>query len=101
MSLITPQELADELHIDQSPEELATLGTLIKDASAIIRGSIDSQLTEQVALDLASEQFNRLVGSVATSLYYDRALTDGFSHGQMIILQQLTGLVKGGANDNV
>lgn len=101
MSLITPQELADELHIDQSPEELATLGTLIKDASAIIRGSIDSQLTEQVALDLASEQFNRLVGSVATSLYYDRALTDGFSHGQMIILQQLIGLVKGGANDNV
>lgn len=97
MALITPEGLADELHIDQSPEELATLDTLIKDASAIIRGSIDSQLTEQVALDLASEQFNRLVGSVATSLYYDRALTDGFSHGQMIILQQLTGIVKGGA----
>lgn len=97
MALITPQELADELHIDPSPIELATLSTLISDASAIIRGSIDSQLTEQVALDLASEQFNRLVGSVATSLYYDRALTDGFSHGQMIILQQLTGLVKGGA----
>lgn len=97
MALITAQELANELHIDESPEELATLSTLISDASAIIRGSIDSQLTEQVALDLASEQFNRLVGSVATSLYYDRALTDGFSHGQMIILQQLTGIVKGGA----
>lgn len=97
MELITAQELADELHIDQSPEELATLSTLIKDASAIIRGSISHNLTEQVALDLASEQFNRLVGSVASSLYYDRALTNGFSHGQMIILQQLTGLVKGGA----
>ena len=97
MALITPQELADELHIEPSLIELATLGTLIKDASAIIRGSIDSQLTEQVALELASEQFNRLVGSVATSLYYDRALTDGFSHGQMIILQQLTGIIKGGA----
>lgn len=97
MAILSPQELADELHIDQSPEELATLSTLIKDASAIIRGSIDSQLTEQVALELASEQFNRLVGSVATSLYYDRAITNGFSHGQMIILQQLTGIVKGGA----
>ena len=61
MALITAEQLADELHIDQSPEELATLGTLIKDASAIIRGSIDSQLAEQVALELASEQFNRLV----------------------------------------
>jgi len=97
MALITQQELADELHIDQSPTELATLSTLIKDASALIRGSIDSQLTEQVALQVASEQFNRLVGSVATSLYYDRALTGGFSHGQMIVLQQLTGIVKGGA----
>ena len=97
MALITAEQLANELHIDQSPEELATLGTLIKDASAIIRGSIDSQLTEQAAFELASEQFNRLVGSVATSLYYDRALTNGFSHGQMIILQQLTGIVRGGA----
>ena len=96
-SLLTAERLADELHIDPSPIELATLSVLISDASAIIRGSIDSQLTEQVALELASEQFNRLVGSVATSLYYDRALTDGFSHGQMIILQQLTGIIKGGA----
>lgn len=96
-SLLTAERLADELHIDPSPIELATLSVLISDASAIIRGSIDSQLTEQVALELASEQFNRLVGSVASSLYYDRALTDGFSHGQMIILQQLTGIIKGGA----
>lgn len=97
MALITAQELANELHIDESPEELATLGTLIKDASAIIRGSISHNLTEEAVIAVASGQFNRLVGSVATSLYYDRALTDGFSHGQMIILQQLTGIVKGGA----
>ncbi|AWF95374.1 hypothetical protein [Weissella cibaria] len=94
---ITASELADELHIDQTPEELATLGALIKDASAIVRGSISPDLTEADALVKAPEQFNRLVGSVATSLYYDRALTNGFSHGQMIILQQITGIVKGGA----
>ena len=96
MTLITAKELANELHIDESPEELATLGTLIKDASAIIRGSISHDLTEEAVIAVASEQFNRLVGSVASSLYYDRALTNGFSHGQMIILQQLTGIVKGG-----
>lgn len=97
MALITAEQLADELHIDPSPIELATLGTLIKDASAIIRGSISHDLTEEAVITVASEQFNRLVGSVASSLYYDRALTDGFSHGQMIILQQLTGIIKGGA----
>lgn len=96
MTLITAEGLANELHIDESPEELATLGTLIKDASAIIRGSISHDLTEEAVIAVASEQFNRLVGSVASSLYYDRALTNGFSHGQMIILQQLTGIVKGG-----
>ena len=94
--LITASELADELHIDQSPEELVTLGTLIQDASAIIRGSISPDLTEADALTKAPEQFNRLVGSLAQSLYYDRSLSGGFSHGQMIILQQLTGIVKGG-----
>lgn len=96
MALITAQQLADELHIDQSPEELATLSTLISDASALIRGSISHDLTEEAVIAVASEQFNRLVGSVATSLYYDRALTNGFSHGQMIILLQLTGIIKGG-----
>ena len=94
--LITASELADELHIDQTPEELAVLGNLIQDASALIRGSISPDLTSEFALSVAPEQFNRLVGSVATSLYYDRALTNGFSHGQMIVLQQLTGIVKGG-----
>ncbi|WP_195555929.1 hypothetical protein [Weissella cibaria] len=97
MALITAETLAEELHIDQSTEEIATLGTLIKDASAIIRGSISQDLTEEAIITVAHDQFNRLVDSVATSLYYDRALTDGFSHGQMIILQQLTGIVKGGA----
>lgn len=96
MALITAEQLADELHIDSSPTELATLSTLIKDASALIRGSISHDLTEEAVITVASEQFNRLVGSVATSLYYDRALIDGFSHGQMLILQQLTGIVKGG-----
>lgn len=95
--LITASELADELHIDQTPEERTVLGALIKDASSIVRGSISPDLTEADALVKAPEQFNRLVGSLAQSLYYDRALTNGFSHGQMIILQQLTGIVKGGA----
>lgn len=96
MTLITPEGLADELHIDQSPEELKTLSTLIADASALIRGSINNNVTDDELLEVAPDQFNRLVTSIAGSLYYDRALSDGLSHGQMILLQQLTGLVDGG-----
>lgn len=96
MTLITPEGLADELHIDQSPEELKTLTTLIADASALIRGSINNKVTDDELLEVAPAQFNRLVASIAGSLYYDRALSNGLSHGQMILLQQLTGLVDGG-----
>ena len=94
--LITNTSLADELHVDQTEEELTVLDTLIKDASAIIRGSIGNDVTEEGLLAVAPEQFNRLTGSIASSLYYDRALSNGFSHGQMIILQQITGIFKGG-----
>ena len=96
MTLITPEGLADELHIDQSTEELKTLTTLIADASALIRGSINNNVTDDELLEVAPNQFNRLVASLVQSLYYDRALSDGLSHGQMILLQQLTGLVVGG-----
>lgn len=94
--LITNTDLADELHIDQTDEELNVLDTLIKDASALIRGSIGNDVKEADLLAVVPEQFNRLVGSIATSLYYDRALTNGFSHGQMIILLQIIGVLKGG-----
>lgn len=96
MALITPEELSDELHIDQTAQEVTTLSTLISDASALIRGSIDNNVTEEQLLAVAPNQFNRLVASLAQSLYYDRSLSNGFSHGQMILLQQLTGLVVGG-----
>lgn len=93
--LITKENLADELHIDQTEEELIVLDTLIKDSSVIICGSIGKDVTNENLLAVAPEQFNRLVGSLASSLYYDRALSNGFSHGQMIILQQITGLLGG------
>lgn len=95
MELITPEELADELHINQTATELITLSNLVKDASALIRGSINSGLSEREVLEVAPETFNRVVSSVATSLYYDRALTQGLSHGQMLILQQIKGAMNG------
>lgn len=95
MEFITAEQLADELHLDQTPTELNTLDLLIKDASALIRGSISTGLTEQDVLKVTPNTFNRLVSSVATSMYYDRALSEGLSHGQMIILQQIKGAMNG------
>ena len=92
MALITAEELSNELHIDQTPEELHTLSALIDDASNLVLSSIANGLTADDVLKVAP-QFNRLIASVVQSLYYDRALSEGLSHGQMILLQQITGIV--------
>lgn len=92
MALITPEELADELHIDQTEEEIKSLTNAINDASNLVLSSIANDLTAEAVLKVAP-QFNRLVASVAQTIYYDPALSDGLSHGQMILLQQITGIV--------
>lgn len=91
-ALITAEELADELHIDQTPEDLKTLTSLIGDATLWVLKSISSSATVEEVLQVAP-QFSRLVTSVAGSMYYDRNLSQGLSHGQMILLQQVTGIV--------
>lgn len=40
MALLTPQELRDELNIDDDDNELATLTSLISGATAMIKASI-------------------------------------------------------------
>lgn len=92
MALITPEELADELHIDQTEEEIKSLTNAINDASSLVLSSIANGLTAEAVLKVAP-QFNRLVASVAQNMYYDPAMSDGLSHGQMILLQQITGIV--------
>lgn len=96
MELVTAEKLLDELHIDGSPEEIATMGSLISDASALIRGSIADDATEEELLAVSGNVFNRLVSSLASKMYYERDLSSGYGAGIQIMLNQLRARYLGG-----
>lgn len=96
MELITAEQVCDELHIDQSEEELATIGRLLVDSSALIRGSIADDATEEELLAVSGNVFNRLVSSLASKMYYERDLSSGYGAGIQIMLNQLRARYLGG-----
>ena len=95
MERITAAQLLDELHIDPSDEETETVDRLIDDASAIIRGSISDEVEEDELLSLSGNVFNRLIQTLATKLYCDRELSDGYGAGIQIMLNQLRAKYQG------
>ncbi|TYC50759.1 hypothetical protein ESZ50_01570 [Weissella muntiaci] len=101
INVLTAKTLMDELHVDESPEELATIQSLINDASVIIRGSIRDDLSEEDVLKTAGDLFNRLISALATQMYYDRTLTTGYSAGVQIMLNQLRAKVLGGQDETI
>ncbi|GAK30215.1 hypothetical protein WOSG25_020100 [Weissella oryzae SG25] len=101
VNLLNAKMLLDELHVDESPEELATIKSLINDASVIIRGSIRDNLSEEDVLKTAGNLFNRLISALATQMYYDRTLSTGYSAGVQIMLNQLRAKVLGGQDETI
>lgn len=95
MALVTPQELADELNIDTSDNEIKTLDSLIESAKAMIKSSIKLKITDDEILAVNTELYNRLIKTLATSLYYDRELSIGYSIGVMIMMTNLRSEVLG------
>jgi len=95
MALVTPQELADELNIDTDENELKTVASLIDSATSMIKSSIKLQVTDDDILAVNEPLYNRLIKTMATSLYYDRELSTGYSKGVMIMLMNLRSEVIG------
>jgi len=95
MALVTPQELADELNIDTDENELKTVASLIDSATSMIKSSIKLQVTDDDILAVNEPLYNRLIKTMATSLYYDRELSTGYSKGVMIMLTNLRAEVLG------
>lgn len=95
MALVTSQELADELNIDTSDNEIKTLDSLIESAKSMIKSSIKLQVTDDEILAVNTELYNRLIKTLATSLYYDRELSIGYSIGVMIMMTNLRSEVLG------
>ena len=95
MELVTAEQVCDELHIDQSEEELATIGRLLVDSSALIRGSISSDVTDELIFALGGGAYNRLILALVTRMYYDRELSNGYGMGIQIMLNQVRARVLG------
>lgn len=89
MALITAQELLDENHIDSNDDEIATMNRLISDASALIRGSISDSVTDEQIMDNLPDQYNRAVSALATRIYFNRDLSEGYGMGIQIMINQI------------
>lgn len=98
MALVTPQELADELNIDTSDNEIKTIDSLIASAKSLIKSSIKLQVTDDDILAVNADLYNRLIKTMATSLYYDRELSAGYSKGVLIMMTNLRAEVLGTYN---
>lgn len=98
MAIITPQELQDELNIDDDENELKTLTSLISGATAMIKASIQMKITDDDILAVDAELYNRLIKTLATSMYYDRELSNGYSTGARIMLTNLRSEIVGATN---
>ena len=98
MAIITPQELQDELNIDDDESELKTLTSLIGGATAMIKASIQMKITDDEILAVDAELYNRLIKTLATSMYYDRELSNGYSTGVRIMLTNLRSEIVGATN---
>ncbi|WP_273725282.1 head-tail connector protein [Leuconostoc mesenteroides] len=98
MAIITPEELQDELNIDDDENELHTLASLISGATAMIKASIQMKITDDDILAVDAELYNRLIKTLATSMYYDRELSNGYSTGVRIMLMNLRSEIVGATN---
>lgn len=85
--MVDATELMDELHIDQSPAEIATVQALITEAQTIVDQATDSTGTDKDYQK--SPIYDRAIKTLVQQLYYDRSLTDGFSKGLIMMLDYL------------
>lgn len=95
MALVTTQELINELNIDPDENETKTVNSLIDSAKSMIKSSIKLQVTDDEILAVNTELYNRLIKTLAASLYYDRELSSGYSKGVMIMMTNLRAEVLG------
>lgn len=85
--MVDASELMDELHIDQSPDEIATVQALITEAQTIVDQATDSTGTDKAYQK--SPIYTLAIKTLVQQLYYDRSLTAGFSKGLQLMLDYL------------
>ncbi|WP_229567152.1 head-tail connector protein [Pediococcus pentosaceus] len=88
---VTASELMNELHIDTDDIETKTVQGLIDSAKEIVTHSVTDYLTTEQLEAKYPKLFDLATKNLATSMYYDRELTNGTSKGfQMVIVHLST-----------
>ncbi|QCS78671.1 hypothetical protein J0X23_05890 [Lactiplantibacillus plantarum] len=80
------KQVCDELHIDQTDEELATITSLLVSSQLIVNDSIEYSDYPDIA---DSPLYLRAIVTLAQALYYDRSLTNGQPKGVLLMLDHL------------
>lgn len=101
---VTASELMNELHIDTDDVETKTVQGLIDSAKEIVTHSVTDDLTTEQLETKYPKLFDLATKNLATSMYYDRELTNGTSKGfQMVIVHLSTKIaidMKKGSDDD-
>ena len=83
------QDLLTELNLDTTEENNAVMSGLLKDAQELVLDSVNSSLS---ASNLADDQiFLRATKALATSMFYDRSLSQGIPIGVQLMITHLKG----------
>lgn len=91
--------MCNELHIDQTDEELATITSLLISSQMIVNDSIEYSAYPDIT---ESPLYMRSIVTLAQALYYDRNLSNGQPKGVLLMLDHLDTicLTKGGKLDD-
>ncbi|MBF7127629.1 head-tail connector protein [Pediococcus pentosaceus] len=101
---VTASELMNELHIDTDDVETKTVQGLIDYAKEIVTDSVTDDLTTEQLETKYPKLFDLATKNLATSMYYDRELTNGTSKGYQMVIIHLSAKVaidmKKGSDDD-
>lgn len=81
--------MCDELHIDQTDEELATITAILSGSQAIIDNSIE--LANYPAI-VDNPLYIRAIITLAQALYYDRNLANGQPKAVILMVDHLNSI---------
>ena len=89
------KQVCDELHIDQTDEELATVTALLKGSKAIIDDSIELATYPDI---VDNPLYTRAIITLGQAMYYDRNLANGQPKAVILMVDHLNAicLTKGG-----
>lgn len=87
--VVNGDDLLEELNLDSTAENKTVMAALIQSAQELIIDAVSSNLS---ASKLAADQiYIRAVKALATTLYFDRTLSQGYPLGVQMMITHLKG----------